>query len=229
MRHLKYLVLLAALALPAAYSQAQVAVGVQIGPSYGVYNAPPVCEYGFYPDYPFACAPHGYWGPEYFVDGIFIGAGPLYNFYYTHPGFYRPFYVNRGFGFHGGFNHFRGGGRIYDRERFRGDGFRDRGFRNFNGVRGGQSFRGDAGRSFRGDAGRSFRGEAGRGFRSDGNRGSRSGGGGREFRGGNGVSRGDGGRGVRSGGNGGGSHGGRASHGGGDSRGGGRGDHGGRR
>lgn len=223
MRHLKYLVLLAALALPAAYSQAQVAIGVQIGPSYGIYNAPPVCEYGFYPDYPFACAPYGYWGPEYFVDGIFIGAGPWYNFYYTHPGFYRPFYVNRGFGFRGGFDHFRGGGRIYERDRFRGDGFRDRGSRNFSGARGGQSFRGDAGRSFRGD---------GRGFRGDGNRGSRNGGGGREFRGGNGGSHSGGGREFRGGDRGsrgnGGTRGNGGSHGGGDSRGGGR-DHGGRR
>lgn len=95
MRYLKYLVLLAAVALPAAYSQAQVSIGVHIGPDYGYYNAPPVCAYGFYPDYPFACAPYGYWGPEWFVDGVFIGAGPWYHFYYTRPQFYRRYYYVR--------------------------------------------------------------------------------------------------------------------------------------
>jgi hypothetical protein len=90
--YLKYLVLLALLLVPVAYSQAQVSIGVQIGPSYGIYNAPPVCPYGFYPDYPFGCAPYGYYGPEWFVDGVFIGAGPWYNFYYTRPVYYRPFY-----------------------------------------------------------------------------------------------------------------------------------------
>jgi len=74
MRYLKYLVLLAALAIPATYSRAQVSfgVGVQIG-------APPVCEYGFYSYAPYACAPYGYWGPEWFADGIFIGAGPWFH------------------------------------------------------------------------------------------------------------------------------------------------------
>ena len=100
MRYLKYLVLLLALlALPALDSQAQVAVriGVNIGPSYGIYHAPPVCEWGFYPTYPFGCAPYGYYGPEWFVDGVFIGAGPWYNFYYVRPTYYRPYYFHHGF------------------------------------------------------------------------------------------------------------------------------------
>lgn len=92
MRYFKYLALLAVLVLPAIPSHAQVAIGVQIGPSYGLYNPPPVCPYGFYPDYPFGCAPYGYWGPEWFVDGCFIGAGPWYRFYYVHPEFYRRYY-----------------------------------------------------------------------------------------------------------------------------------------
>jgi len=175
-RHLKYLVLLAALVLPAAYSQAQVAIGVQIGPTYGIYNAPPVCEYGFYPNYPFACAPYGYWGPEWFAGGVFIGAGPWNHFFFTHAGFYRPFYVNRGFGF-------RGGDRFRDRG-FRSFGDRDRGFRG-----GGQTFRNDGGRTFRSDSGRSgFRGNGGQGFRDGGGSGARSGGG-RGFSGSSGQSR----------------------------------------
>src|SRR5258708_33677418 len=78
MRSLKYLVLLAALALPATYSQAQVSIGVQFG-------APPVFEYGYYDYSPYACAPYGYCGPEWFADGYFICAGPLYHYYYLHP------------------------------------------------------------------------------------------------------------------------------------------------
>src|SRR5437016_5912346 len=86
MRSLKYVVLLAALVLPATHSQAQVSfgVGVQIGP-------PPVCDFGYYPYSPYACAPYGYWGPEWFADDIFIGAGPWYHYYYLHPEFFVGF------------------------------------------------------------------------------------------------------------------------------------------
>ena len=80
MRYFKYLALLAVVVmLPAVHSNAQVAIGVQIGPNYGLYNAPPVCEWGYYPDYPFDCAPYGYWGPQWFADGVFVGAGPWDN------------------------------------------------------------------------------------------------------------------------------------------------------
>jgi hypothetical protein len=174
MRHLRYLVLLAGLVIPTAYSQAQVSFGVRIGPTYGLYNAPPVCEYGFYPDYPFACAPYGYWGPEWFAGGVFIGAGPWNHFYYTHPGFYRPFYVNRGFGFRGRVETFRGG-RGFDR---------DRGFRADN-----RGFRGGDGGRFRDGGAHTFRGGDGRG-------------GGREFHGGSGGGNHGGGRGEHGGGGG---------------------------
>ncbi|HYL92415.1 MAG TPA: hypothetical protein VEW69_04590 [Alphaproteobacteria bacterium] len=196
MRYLKYLLLLAVLVLPAAYSQAQVAIGVRIGPSYGVYNAPPVCPYGFYPDYPFGCAPYGYWGPDWFVDGVFIGAGPWYNFYYTHPGFYRPYYFNRGFGFRG-HEHFRDNDRFRDRGFRDNDRFRDRGFRSFNGGDRGfrdgrRAFRDNDGRAFHSDNRGGFRGNAGRNFHDGGGRAYRGG----EARGG-GSSRGGGDRGGR--------------------------------
>lgn len=56
MKYLRYVALLALLTLPLVYSQAQVRVGVGIG--FGGYVAgPPVCAYGYYPDYPYACAP----------------------------------------------------------------------------------------------------------------------------------------------------------------------------
>jgi hypothetical protein len=180
MRYLKYLGLLAVLSLPAVYSNAQVAIGVQIGPDYGLYNAPPVCAYGFYPDYPFACAPYGYWGPEYFVGGVFIGAGPWDHFYYRHPDFYRRYY-------RGGFEHFRGGHEFRGNDRGFSEG--DRGFR-----------RGD--RGFQ-EQGRGTVGGGGHDFRSGGGGGSR-GGGREEFHGG-----GHGSGGHDGGGHGGGGHGGR--------------------
>jgi len=57
MRYLKYLALVGVLMLPLAYSQAQVSVGVGFGPGYGY--GPPVCSYGYYNYYPYACAPYG--------------------------------------------------------------------------------------------------------------------------------------------------------------------------
>jgi hypothetical protein len=47
-------------------------VSVQIG-------APPVCPYGYYEAPPYNCAPDGYYGPEWFNGGIFIGAGPWFH------------------------------------------------------------------------------------------------------------------------------------------------------
>src|SRR5580692_9804809 len=81
MRFFRYLALLSILLLPAAaYSHAQVSVGIGIGgPVYGGYGYPaPVCAYGYYGYYPYACAPYGYYGPSWFSGGLFIGAGPWY-------------------------------------------------------------------------------------------------------------------------------------------------------
>ncbi len=151
MRSLKYLVLLAALALPATYSQAQVSIGVQFG-------AQPVCEYGYYDYSPYACAPYGYWGPEWFADGYFIGAGPWYHYYYRHPEFFVGFGGWRRFDHDHGFNRFdrdrrfegRRSGRDFDHDRFQHfSGGHDRsGFRGESRFRGGESFHG--GGSFRG-------------------------------------------------------------------------------
>jgi hypothetical protein len=154
MRLLKYLVLLAALTLPAAYSQAQIAVGVQYGApivdyNYGPYGPPPVCEYGYYSYYPYACAPYGYWGPEYFADGFFIGVGPWNRFYFRHP----EFFVGR---FGPGFHRF-GRGRDFDRG-FEGRRSGDRdGFRHFSGPRVANGFH--SGGAFRG--GEAFHGGGG--------------------------------------------------------------------
>ena len=101
MKYLRYAALLALLAMPLAYSQAAVVVGadVEVGPvGVGIGVGPvgaPVCAYGYYPDYPYACAPYGYYGPSWFSGGVFIGAGPWY-----HGGWGRHYYgggYGRGF------------------------------------------------------------------------------------------------------------------------------------
>jgi hypothetical protein len=40
---------------------------------------PPVCPYGYYEAPPYNCAPDGYYGPEWFSGGVFIGAGRYYH------------------------------------------------------------------------------------------------------------------------------------------------------
>ncbi len=49
---------------------AQVAVNIGVAPD---------CPYGYYDVPPYACAPYGYYGPEWFTGGIFIGAGPWFH------------------------------------------------------------------------------------------------------------------------------------------------------
>ncbi|MDE1156660.1 MAG: hypothetical protein PW735_13145 [Acidobacteriaceae bacterium] len=55
---------------------AQMVVGVGIEP---------VCPYGYFDYAPYDCAPYGYYGPDWFNGGIFIGAGP---WFHGHHGFY---------------------------------------------------------------------------------------------------------------------------------------------
>ncbi|HEX4320646.1 MAG TPA: hypothetical protein VHZ52_07070 [Acidobacteriaceae bacterium] len=74
MRTLKYLALtsFAAGMIFASASKAPAQVAVEIG-------APPVCPYGYYEAPPYTCAPDGYYGPEWFNGGVFIGAGPWFH------------------------------------------------------------------------------------------------------------------------------------------------------
>jgi len=58
------------LLVPAHKAVAQ--IGINIGVA-------PVCPYGYYEGSPYGCAPDGYYGPEWFSGGIFIGAGPWYH------------------------------------------------------------------------------------------------------------------------------------------------------
>jgi hypothetical protein len=55
-----------------AVSAAQAQVSVNIGVA-------PICPYGYYDAPPYACAPAGYYGPEWFTGGVFIGAGPWFH------------------------------------------------------------------------------------------------------------------------------------------------------
>jgi len=63
---------IAAVLLIVPTHQASAQVSVSIG-------GPPVCPYGYYEVPPYNCAPDGYYGPEWFSGGVFIGAGPWYH------------------------------------------------------------------------------------------------------------------------------------------------------
>lgn len=117
MRNLKLLALSAVggLCLFASAPQSQAQISVAIGVA-------PVCPYGYYAYAPYRCAPYGYYGPEWFSNGIFIGAGPWFHgpehFYghvdnhYDYNHGYRGEYPHNGDrphdGWHGSPEHFHG-------------------------------------------------------------------------------------------------------------------------
>lgn len=79
LKHLALLAVVGFILISAPAAQAQISFGVQIGGGYPEPPAgPPVCQYGYYANPPYACAPVGYYGPEWFNGGAFIGAGPWY-------------------------------------------------------------------------------------------------------------------------------------------------------
>lgn len=57
-------------AVTAPRAEAQVSINIGVAP---------VCPYGYYSTPPYACAPYGYYGPEWFLNGVFIGAGPWFH------------------------------------------------------------------------------------------------------------------------------------------------------
>jgi hypothetical protein len=138
MRYLKYAAILGVLVAMAgatagtASAQVRVGVGFGVGPAF---IGPPVCAYGYYPYAPYACAPYGYYGPTWFLNGAFIGAGPWFHGYRG-----GPVFVGHGFR---GDRDFRGG------RDFRGDrGFRGgRDGRDARGFRGGNDFQRRGGES----------------------------------------------------------------------------------
>jgi hypothetical protein len=54
----------------ARVAPAQVSVNIGVAP---------VCPYGYFDYPPYECAPYGYYGPDWFVGGVFIGAGPWFH------------------------------------------------------------------------------------------------------------------------------------------------------
>src|SRR5467141_2566423 len=107
MRYLKYAALLAiCMFVAAAPSHAQrVVVGVGVGPAY--YGPAPVCAYGYYGYYPYACAPYGYYGRDFDHDRGFRGREG-----FEHRGFDRGGFRGGDRGFHGG-EGFHGGSRDF--------------------------------------------------------------------------------------------------------------------
>jgi len=63
---------IAGIALAATTPPAQSQISVSIG-------AAPACPYGYYDYAPYSCSPSGYYGPQYFNGGAFIGVGPWFH------------------------------------------------------------------------------------------------------------------------------------------------------
>ncbi len=109
---MSYLKPLAATVIAAAMLFASQAAPSQIEVGIG---GPPVCPYGYFDYAPYDCAPYGYYGPDWFVGGVFLGAGPWFHgprgFYGHVDNRFDPHY-----GYHGPlpphgaqpFNHFQG-------------------------------------------------------------------------------------------------------------------------
>jgi hypothetical protein len=176
MRYLRYLALLSVLIVPAAFAHGQVSVGIGVGYP-GYYAAgPPVCQWGYYDYYPYACAPYGFYGPQWFSGGVFIGAGPWYHSYYG-----RGFYGRAGWGYGRGFYGRRdwdGRGQWNGRSAWNGRGVNGgrnmnaRGFAGRGNVAGGGDrggFHGNGGFA-RGGGGGGFHGGGGGGFHGGGRR-----------------------------------------------------------
>ena len=53
---------------PKALAQVKVEIGVA-----------PDCPYGYYDYAPYSCVPDGYYGPEWFTGGVFVGVGPWFH------------------------------------------------------------------------------------------------------------------------------------------------------
>jgi hypothetical protein len=93
---------------------AQISVGIGVAPE---------CPYGYYEVPPYNCAPDGYYGPEWFSGGVFIGAGPWYHgseHFYGHVDHHYDYRE----GYHGPFPA-RGEHRAENRREFHGEAMHD--------------------------------------------------------------------------------------------------------
>ena len=74
MNRIKFLALVAIAVLAMTYgvhkAAAQVTINVGVAPE---------CPYGYYDYAPYNCAPDGYFGPEWFNAGVFVGTGPWFH------------------------------------------------------------------------------------------------------------------------------------------------------
>jgi len=59
-----------ALLAGATVAPAQITLGIGVAPE---------CPYGYYDYSPYNCSPYGYYGPDWFVGGRFMGAGPWFH------------------------------------------------------------------------------------------------------------------------------------------------------
>jgi hypothetical protein len=161
------LALLVALPFAAVPASAQVGIGVGVGPalvSPGYYG-PPECEWGYYNYYPYSCAPYGYYGPNWFLGGLFIGAGPWYHWgFYGHPGYYG----RGGFGYRGGYGYGRGGYGYGARGGYAGRGYAGGAGRGYAGGGVAHSYSGGGRGGFSGGGGGGFHGGGGGGFHGGG-------------------------------------------------------------
>ena len=108
----------------AALASGVLAGGTALAPAQVSINigVPPGCPYGYFNYAPYNCAPYGYYGPDWFNSGIFIGAGPWFRgprgFYGHVDNRYDPHFGYRGpFPDRGArpFNHFNGNAAINER------------------------------------------------------------------------------------------------------------------
>ncbi|MES2219748.1 MAG: hypothetical protein V4587_02140 [Acidobacteriota bacterium] len=121
-----------------AKAQVSLSFGVNVGPQ-------PVCPYGYFDYPPYNCAPYGYYGPEWFPSGFFIGAGPWFHGRHGWHGHVDDRYDPR-HGYHGEFphhgeraDHFRGYGHGHE---FRGNSVSG-GYENHGGDHGDHGYHGD--------------------------------------------------------------------------------------
>src|SRR5579859_6003598 len=75
--------MLAAIAGCSIWAIAPIAMAQEKAPTRGMValdgGSAPKCPYGYYDTAPYSCAPYGYYGPEWFRGGAFVGAGPWFH------------------------------------------------------------------------------------------------------------------------------------------------------
>ncbi|RRA47165.1 hypothetical protein [Acidipila sp. EB88] len=145
-------VLAAGLLSSASVSPAQISINI---------GAAPACPYGYFDYAPYNCAPYGYYGPDWFAGGVFIGAGP---WFHGNHGFYG--HVDNRFDPHHGY-----GGPLPGRGEAAFGGFRG------NEARDGQGHIGNAGHAPNNEHSAGFAGHGGPGGGGDHGGGDHGGGG----------------------------------------------------